>query len=124
MRSRSARNVKIKDLDFENDLIYIEVVKNRKGLVIPMSIALKKVLYEYLVIRKGEKEDYLFCNLEGEQLTKDALNNIIAKYNRRRGINKTGVHLFRHYYARKYIQNIEMYYQIKYNKLILFKGNL
>lgn len=105
VRSRSARNVKIRDLDFENDLIYIEVVKNRKGLVIPMSIALKKVLYEYLVIRKGEKEDYLFCNLEGEQLTKDALNNIIAKYNRRRGINKTGVHLFRHYYARKYIQN-------------------
>ena len=70
-----------------------------------MSIALKKVLIEYLSIRKGNPEDYLFCNLEGNQLTKDALNNIISKYNTQRGVEKTGVHLFRHYYAKTYIQN-------------------
>lgn len=105
VRSRSARNVRIQDLDFENDLIYIDVVKSRKGLVIPMSISLKKVLIEYLSVRKGKSGDYVFCNLEGNQLTKDALNNIIAKYNKQRGIDKTGVHLFRHYYAKKYIQN-------------------
>lgn len=105
VRSRSARNVKIEDLDFENDLIYIDTVKNRKPLVIPMSTALKKVLIEYLAIRKGSSEDYVFCNLEGKQLTKDALNNIISKYNKQRGVEKTGVHLFRHYYAKNYIQN-------------------
>lgn len=105
VRSRSARNVKIEDLDFENDLIYIDTVKNRKPLVIPMSIALKKVVIEYLAIRKGSLEDYVFCNLEGKQLTKDALNNIISKYNKQRGVEKTGVHLFRHYYAKNYIQN-------------------
>lgn len=105
VRSRSARNVKIEDLDFENNLIYIDTVKNRKPLVIPMSIALKKVLIEYLAIRKGSSEDYVFCNLEGKQLTKDALNNIISKYNKQRGVEKTGVHLFRHYYAKNYIQN-------------------
>jgi len=105
VRSRSARNVKIEDLDLENDLIYIDTVKNRKPLVIPMSIALKKVLIEYLAIRKGSPEDYVFCNLEGKQLTKDALNNIISKYNKQRGVEKTGVHLFRHYYAKNYIQN-------------------
>lgn len=105
VRSRSARNVKIEDLDFENDLIYIDTVKNRKPLVIPMSITLKKVLIEYLAIRKGSSEDYVFCNLEGKQLTKDALNNIISKYNKQRGVEKTGVHLFRHYYAKNYIQN-------------------
>ena len=105
VRSRSARNVKIEDLDFEKDLIYIDTVKNRKPLVIPMSIALKKVLIEYLAIRKGSSEDYVFCNLEGKQLTKDALNNIISKYNKQRGVEKTGVHLFRHYYAKNYIQN-------------------
>lgn len=105
VRSRSARNVRIQDLDFENDLIYIDVTKSRKGLVIPMSVSLKKVLIEYLAVRKGKLEDYVFCNPEGKQLTKDALNNIIAKYNRQRDIEKTGVHLFRHYYAKKYIQN-------------------
>jgi integrase/recombinase XerD len=105
VRSRSLRNIKIQDLDFDNDLIYVRVTKNRKLLIIPMGKAIKKVLFEYLKVRGGEKEDYLFCNLEGEQLTKNALNNIISKYNRKRGVERTGIHLFRHYFAKNYIQN-------------------
>ena len=105
VRRRSLINVKIQDLDFENDLIYIRVTKNRKTLVLPMGKTLKKVLLEYLRYRSGEDNDYLFCNLEGKQLTKDALNNIIKKYNLKRGVKKTGVHLFRHYFAKEYIQN-------------------
>lgn len=105
VRRRSLINVKIGDLDFENDIIYIRVTKNRKTLIIPMGKTLKKVLYEYLKYRAGNDDDYLFCNLEGKQLTKDALNNIIKKYNNKRGVKKTGVHLFRHYFAKEYIQN-------------------
>lgn len=105
VRSRSLRNIKIKDLDFDNDLIYVRETKNRKLLVIPMGKAIKKILLEYLKIRGGNKEDYLFCNLDGELLTKNALNNIVSKYNKKRGVNKTGIHLFRHYFAKNYIQN-------------------
>lgn len=36
---------------------------------------------------------------------KEIENNIISKYNKQRGVEKTGVHLFRHYYAKNYIQN-------------------
>ncbi len=102
VRSRSARNVKIADLDFENDLIYIDTVKNRKPLVIPMSIALKKVLIEYLAIRKGSSEDYVFCNLEGKQLTKDALNNIISKCNSYEYCFKKGTNRIFGYKKRKF----------------------
>lgn len=105
VRRRSLINVKIQDLDFENDIIYIRVTKNRKTLVIPMGKTLKKVLLEYLRYRNGESSDYLFCNLEGKQLTENALNNIIKKYNISRGVKKTGIHLFRHYFAKEYIQN-------------------
>lgn len=105
VRSRTLRNIKIKHLDLENDLIYLTTTKGRKMIVIPMSKTLKKILMEYLRIRGGEPEDYLFCNLEGKQLTINALNNIIAKYNRSRGVKKTGIHLFRHYFAKSYIQN-------------------
>jgi len=105
VRSRTLRNIKIKDLDFDNDLIYLNITKNRKPLVIPMAKTLKKVLIEYLKIRGKENEDYLFCNLEGNQLTKNALNNIVSKYNRKRGVKTTGIHLFRHYFAKNYIQN-------------------
>lgn len=105
VRSRSLRNIKSEDLDFDNDLIYVRATKNRKALVLPMGKALKKILLEYLKIRGGEPSDYLFCNLEGKQLTKNALNNIISKYNKKRGVNKTGIHSFRHYFAKSYIQN-------------------
>lgn len=105
VRSRTLRYIKIEDLDFSNDLIYLTTTKGRKMLVIPMSNTLKKILMEYLKIRGGEKDEYLFCNLEGNQLTINALTNVIIKYNRKRGINKTGIHLFRHYFAKNYIQN-------------------
>ena len=105
VRSRSLRNIKIQDLDFDNDLIYVRVTKNRKLLVMPMGTTIKKVLLEYLKFRGGEKEDYLFCNLIGEQLTINALNNIITRYNKKRNVQKTGIHLFRHYFAKNYIQN-------------------
>lgn len=105
VRSRTLRNIKINDLDLENDLIYLNTTKNRKPLVIPMGKALKKVLIEYLKIRGKELDDYLFCNIEGNQLTKNALNNIVNKYNRKRGVTTTGIHLFRHYFAKNYIQN-------------------
>ena len=105
VRSRSLRNVRIEDLDFDNELIYIRVTKNRKLVIVPMGQAIKKVLLEYLRIRGGEAEDFLFCNLEGEQLTKNALNNLITKYNHKRGVMTTRIHSFRHYFAKQYIQN-------------------
>lgn len=105
VRSRTLRYTLIKHLDFENDLIKLATTKGRKMLFIPMSKSLKKILIEYLKIRGGEPNDYLFCNLEGKQLTINALNNIISKYNKQRGVNKTGIHLFRHYFAKNYIQN-------------------
>ena len=105
VRCRTLRNIKINDLDFDNDLIYLKTTKNRKPLVIPMGKALKKVLIEYLKVRGGIDEDFLFCNLEGNQITKNALSKIISKYNRKRGVTTTGIHAFRHYFAKAYIQN-------------------
>lgn len=105
VRSRTLRFIQIKDLDLENDLIYLTTTKARKMIVVPMSKTLKKILLEYLKIRGGKQEDYLFCNLEGKQLTRYALSNIISLYNKKRGIEKTGIHILRHYFAKNYIQN-------------------
>lgn len=105
VRSRTLRNIKIKDLDFDNDLIYLTTTKGRKEIVIPMGKAIKKILLEYLQIRGGGKEDYLFCSVYGKQLTQNALNHTISKYNKKRNVGKTGIHSFRHYFAKNYIQN-------------------
>lgn len=105
VRSRTLRFMKIVDLDFGNQLIALGTTKGRKQVSIPMSTTLKKILLEYLKIRGGNENDFLFCNLEGQQLTKDALIHIVKNYNNKRGVKKTGIHLFRHFFAKNYIQN-------------------
>ena len=61
------------------------------------------ILAEYMAIRRGKPEDYLFCNQYGEMLTENALRLAVAHYNKYRGVRKTGIHLFRHTFARKYL---------------------
>lgn len=96
-------NIRIKDLDFENDLISYSHTKNRKSQLMPISFNLKKVLIEYLQYRKGEQEDYLFCTAYGNKINENTLSKTIADYNKRRGVNKTGVHRFRHTFSKKWI---------------------
>ena len=41
----------------------------------------------------------------GLQMTRDSMDNAIYHYNRRRGVQKTSVHLFRHTFAKNWIMN-------------------
>jgi integrase/recombinase XerD len=61
------------------------------------------ILSEYMRIRGGSEDDYLFSNDMGEQMTEYCLKNTIAKYNKRRGVQKTSIHMFRHTFAKKYL---------------------
>ncbi|MCR3758848.1 tyrosine-type recombinase/integrase, partial [Clostridium felsineum] len=97
MRASTLINLKVKDVDLEEDLIMYRHTKNRRQVVIPLSLALKQILIEYLKYRKPKnEEDYLFCNSYGLFLKRDQLSHNIADYNRSRGVIKTGVHKFRH----------------------------
>ena len=98
-------NIKIGDIDFQNNEILLTKVKNRRQHIIPLSPKLSKILIDYLQFRKGEKSDYLFCNRYGEQLNKSAITSAIKRYNRKRGVDKTSIHLYRHTFAKKWILN-------------------
>lgn len=102
-RAATIRNIKIRDVDLENQVIYLRHTKNKKAQVIPLCEALCSVLREYLKVRGGEMDDYLFPNENGTQLTENGLRCSIASYNRRRGVQKTSIHLFRHTFAKKYL---------------------
>lgn len=102
-RAATIRNIKLRDVDLENQVIYLRHTKNKKAQVIPLCEALCGVLREYLKVRGGEMDDYLFPNENGTQLTENGLRCSIASYNRRRGVQKTSIHLFRHTFAKKYL---------------------
>lgn len=69
-----------------------------------MSTTLSNILTQYLSYRKGQSIDYLFCNSNGNQLCDRSLQGSIARYNKKRGVMKTSIHLFRHTYAKKFLQ--------------------
>ena len=97
--------LKNKDIDFESGTIHLRKVKTRKAYTMPLSSALEIILAEYMQYREGEPDDYLFCNRYGDKLQEPSLNTAIYRYNRRRGVNKTSIHLYRNTFAKTYITN-------------------
>lgn len=104
-RLSSALSIQIKDLDFDNQLIQINKTKNRKAQIIPMSDTICKILREYLKYRKGSPDDYVFCNTRGGKGDLRTYEDMLANYNRKRGVAKTSAHLYRHTFAKKWILN-------------------
>ena len=94
-----------KDIDFDSNTIHLRKTKTRIAYTIPLSSALEKVLVEYMQYRKGEADDYLFCNKYGDKLQESSLSTAIYRYNRKRGVEKTSVHLYRNTFAKIYITN-------------------
>ncbi len=104
-RISTVLNVQIKDVDFSNGLIQLNHTKNRTAQLIPLSQALAAVLREYLKYRKGKPEDYLFCNSYGNKGDIRTYQDMLAAYNRKRGVEKISAHLYRHTFAKKWILN-------------------
>ena len=103
MRQNSVVNLRAKDLDFDNRMVYVSVTKNRKPLIVPLNEDMTKILKEYLDYRKCEDEDWLFCNIYGEKLVRSTIYHGIWDYCHYRGVEKTGIHRFRHTFAKKWV---------------------
>lgn len=103
-RASTIRNILIKDLDLDNQTIQYRHTKNKSVQVVPLCSDMKRILKEYLKIREGNENDYLFPNENGSMMTEYGLNEAIRRYNRARGVNKTSIHLFRHTFAERYLK--------------------
>ncbi len=102
VRQNSLINVKIRDVDFDNSVVYVNMTKNRKPLIIPLNEDILKILKEYLQYRGGEADDWLFCSVYGKQLTRSSNYHALWDYCHERGVEQTGVHRFRHTFAKKW----------------------
>ncbi len=106
VRQRSLMHIRIKDLDFDNRVVYVNVTKNRKPLIVPINQTLTNILIEYLKYRQHKSdEDYLFCNIFGQQYAKATCYSRLYEYNKRRGVDTTGIHRYRHTFAKQWILN-------------------
>ena len=96
--------IKVKDIDFDNNVVYVNVTKNRKPLIVPLNQTMVNILREYLKYRNHKTDDdYLFCNVFGQQLVKSTCYHMLYEYNKRRGVETTGIHRYRHTFAKQWI---------------------
>ncbi len=106
VRRRSLMNIQIKDIDFSNSVVYVNVTKNRKPLIVPINQTMLNILDEYLRYRQYKATtDYLFCNIFGQQLVKSTCYHALYHYNKNRGVETTGIHRYRHTFAKQWILN-------------------
>jgi len=102
-RAATVRNIQIKDVQLDNNIIMSRHNKNGKVQTIPLCEVMASVLRSYMSVRQGKDTDYLFCSEYGQMLSENALKLAITRYNERRGVQKTSIHLFRHTFARKFL---------------------
>lgn len=102
-RASTLRNIQNRDVDLQLKQVRYRHTKTGKAQTIPLCNLMVNILRDYMEIRQGKPEDYLFCNEYGEMMTESSLRTAISKYNKRRGVEKTSLHLFRHTFARKFL---------------------
>ncbi len=106
VRQRSLINIRVCDIDFENGIVHVNVTKSRKPLVIPVNMSLLIILKEFLKHRQHKSpDDWLFCNVYGQQLVKSTCYSMLYSYNKSRGVETTGIHRYRHTFAKQWILN-------------------
>lgn len=102
-RADTVLGLKIRDIDFESNKITLRRVKSKRPYRIPMSNFLKQILKEYLSIRKGNPNEFVFCDYRGDPLKYEGFRSAIIRYNKKRGVSKTSIHSLRHTAAKLFI---------------------
>lgn len=102
-RAATIRNIQNRDVSLPDKRVIYRHTKTGKLQSVPLCSQMAKILSEYMGIRGGAPEDYLFCTIYGEMMSENALSCAIKKYNHKRGVSRTSIHLFRHTFARKFL---------------------
>ena len=102
-RAATIRNIQIQDVSLMEQQVIFRHTKNGKIQVLPLCSRMVNILREYIDVRGGANNDYLFCDAYGDMLTENGLRLAITRYNKSHGVSKTSLHLFRHTFARKYL---------------------
>lgn len=104
IRQRSMMNLTIRDVDLDNQILNVRVTKTRKPLLIPMNVTLCSILREYLTHRgAGHDDEPLFTNVYGQPLQRSTCYGMLYAYNKGRGVESTGIHRYRHTFAKQWI---------------------
>ena len=106
-RFGTMQGIRVQDVNLSDEEVYIHNTKNKKIQILPISKSLGNSVRIYLRMWRSEAEptDPLFCDVYGDSITRNALFRSIKKYCLNRDIEKYGIHIFRHTFAKQFILN-------------------
>ena len=110
LRLSSSLNILVKDIDFKNGVVYVDVTKNNQGLALSLNDDVLKILKKYIQLFHLSADDYLFSIASGSRMANHTMQCNVASYNRAHNVEKTSIHLFRHTFAKNfYMQTKDVY---------------
>ena len=106
-RCGTVQSIRKQDVNLIDAEIYIHHTKSRKIQILPMSNALVNAVRTYIKLWRSDAEpaDPLFCDVYGDGVSRNAIFLSIKRYCRDHGIDKFGIHIFRHTFAKQFILN-------------------
>ncbi len=105
LRLSSILGIQVKDYSPQEQTVIINTTKSKLPQTRHLNGELCNLLNEYISVFELNNVDYLFCGSDGKQMTVRGIQDNVKRYNRNHGIEKTSIHLFRHTYARKFLEN-------------------
>jgi site-specific recombinase XerD len=115
LRRGDIANLKLDDIDWENDVIHIDQEKTKQTVSIPLIPVLGNALYDYLVNERGDNSDpHVFLSTRYPEMSTSisgaAINSILKKVFERAGIRQGDgeriyPHLFRHHMVATMLEN-------------------
>lgn len=112
LRLSSALNIKVASYVPKDKKIYVQMTKNKKGQVTYINDEMSRILNQYIKRFELTNNDYMFCTAEGTPLAKRTMQDNVATYNRKNGVNKTSIHLMRHTFAKNYYEKTKDIYTL------------
>lgn len=111
-RISSMLALNVKDLEFEDNCIVVNIQKNRTPKRMPMQYQLKKILKEFIYYYRTDEEtgtpkynEPLFCTRFGDRLSYTSARDRMQEYFEARNVSWEGFHKFRHSYASNWIKD-------------------
>ncbi|WP_095176016.1 MULTISPECIES: tyrosine-type recombinase/integrase [Blautia] len=106
LRSGDVCNLRIHNINFQQNHILIFDGKGNKDRIVPLASGLKKHLHQYATIyRPYTEHDYMFCSADGSHspVTENTIKCLFARIRKKTEITRLKPHLLRHIFATSFI---------------------
>lgn len=120
-RSTTLLNIRVKDIDFEKEMILFAHMKTKRQANVPLSKSLKVIVKEYIETMNLKGDDILFPKLDGTKMSYDTLHQNLVNYFKHCKVKMRGVNTFRNTFATMFIRNGGDIYRLK---LLLNHSNI